>query len=559
MFFLVLVLIVFSLLIVRCVYLQYFQHEHYNSLSIEQQLKWIPVESHRGIILDSMGRVLAAGSTSNTVFAEPRVIKDPKDIANKLAVILDIPAHKICERITESRNPGFVRLKRGVDYETAKEAQEIHYGIGVKSELKREYPTGRLVSNLLGFTGSDNRGLEGLELRYDGLLTGKSGKRTFLADAARRSILLKDNQLKAEHGKGLILTIDSAIQQFARSHLLERYEKYQAESAIAIVAEPDTGAILALVSLPDFDPENIQKFDSESFRNRAVTDVFEPGSIMKPIVAAIALDEGVVNKTEKIYCEEGSYRGSGFGSISEYRNHSYGNLTVKEILIHSSNIGMAKLGQRLGKNKLYRGLRLLGFGQRTGIEIYGEVSGLLRKPSEWTGYSVTRIPFGQEISVTALQVVQAYCILANGGYLVKPHLVKAVVDNKGELVRYNSPLPPVGFAVDSDVAEWIVGTAMADVVNEGTGRRAKLEKWQVFGKTGTANIAEKNKRGYSHKNYVASFIAGAPAEEPEIIVFVSIRKPDRSLGLGYTGGVVASPAAGEIIKDTLTYLENQGL
>jgi len=557
--FLSLMLVGFFLLFIRCIYLQYFRFKHYDSLSTQLQLKWIPVQSQRGVILDSMGRVLAGSSACRTVFAEPRVIENPERISVRLAPILDMPPQIVYRKITESFNPGFVRLKKDVSYEIAKNAQKIHYGIGAKTGWKRNYPTASLVSNVVGFTGADNQGLEGLELEYDDVLEGQKGRQSFLADSARRSIRLKSRGIEPKPGNAVILTIDSTIQQFARSHLLQRYKKYNAESAVAIVASPDTGAILAMVSLPDFDPSDINDFAAENFRNRAITDEFEPGSVIKPLVAAIALDEGVVSTDEKIDCEEGSYSGKGFGSITEFRNHSYGDFTVREILVHSSNIGMAKLGQRLGRERLYEGLRRFGFGQRSGIELPGEADGLLRVPSRWTGYSVTRIPFGQEISVTAIQLVQAYCILANGGYLIEPHLVKAVVNKDGETVKYHSSLPAVGYAVKPRVAEWVTSVAMKDVVEEGTGTRVKLEKWTVFGKTGTANIAKEDGSGYSEDNYVASFIAGAPAEDPRVVVFVSIRKPAKSLGMGYTGGAVASPVAASIVKDTLTYLENLDL
>jgi cell division protein FtsI/penicillin-binding protein 2 len=310
-----------------------------------------------------------------------------------------------------------------------------------------------------------------------------------------------------------------------------------------------------MVSLPDFDPENISSADPESLRNRAITDQFEPGSIFKPITVAIALDAGAVNKTEKIFCEDGHYYGKGFGKIGEYRNHRYGKMTIKEILVKSSNIGVAKIGQRLGKDRLHKGIRSFGFGQRTGIDLPGEVEGFMWPVEKWTGYSVTRVPFGQEITVTAIQVVRAFCILANGGHAVQPFVVRAMVDHKGKITKLKRQnLPSVGYVVKPEVAKWVVGNALAAVVNDGTGKRARLDKWQIFGKTGTANIAKSNERGYSDSDYVASFVAGGPAEDPRIVVLVSIRKPNKKLGKGYTGGAVASPVAAKIIEKTLTYL-----
>jgi cell division protein FtsI/penicillin-binding protein 2 len=213
---------------------------------------------------------------------------------------------------------------------------------------------------------------------------------------------------------------------------------------------------------------------------------------------------------------------------------------------------MAKIGQRLGKKRLYEGLKLFGFGEKTEIELPGEIPGLFRPLHKWDGYSVTRIPFGHEISVTVMQLVRAYCILANGGRLVSPFLVRAVVNSNGKVTDLKRPPPPVGYLVKPEVAKWIIGEAMVSVVNEDSRKRAHLDDWQVFGKSGTANIA--NSGGYSHRDYVSSFVSGAPAEDPAIVVLVSIRKPNLSLGKGYTGSDVSSPVTREIIKRTLTYL-----
>ncbi len=293
----------------------------------------------------------------------------------------------------------------------------------------------------------------------------------------------------------------------------------------------------------------------DTLRNRAVNDPFEPGSIFKPIVAALALDGGVVNRSEKIFCENGSYSGKGFAHIGEWANKQFGNLTIREILVKSSNIGMAKIGRRMGKKKLYEGLKLFGFAAKTGIDLGGEDPGFLYPVNKWTTSSVTRIPYGHEISVTALQIIRAYCILANGGSLVTPHLLSAIVDSSSEIRE----LPPrkslAGFIVSPEAAHWIVRQALVGVVQEGTGKEAALEKWQVFGKTGTANIARSDGKGYDQTNYTASFVGGAPAENPAVVVLVAIRKPNKALGKGYSGGRVAAPVVKEILEKTLTYLE----
>jgi cell division protein FtsI (penicillin-binding protein 3) len=540
----------------RCFYLQSIKSQHYSSIWQKQRQRLEPQKPQRGVILDCRGTVLAASNKVQTVFAEPRAITDPKEASNNLALVIDMPAHEICKIITESKNPGFAKIKTNLEPDQYESAVKIH-GIGVQSEWQRHYPTGTLAPHVVGFTSRDNRGLAGIEIQYEKALAGSAGQNVFFADALRRPIRPKQFNPSVNDGFGIILTLDATIQQFARTELLKQFREYQAESAVAIVAEPKSGAILAMVSLPEFDPNNTTSTDPNNFKNRAVTDTFEPGSVLKPIIAAIALDANVVNTTEKIFCENGHYHGRGFGSIKEYRYHQYGDMTVKQILVKSSNIGMAKIGQKLGKQKLYEGLTHFGFGRKTGIDLPGEAPGLLWPTQKWTGYSLTRIPFGQEISVTALQLVRAFCILANSGKMVRPFLVKATVDNNGKIVKLKTPSPPVGSVIKPQIAQWIVNDALTAVINEGTGKRAKLEKYQLFGKTGTANIAKKDSKGYDDDAYIASFIAGAPAHDPAIVVLVSVRKPDRSLGKGYTGGTVASPVAAKIISKTLNYLEKQ--
>lgn len=550
---LVFLIVAFLTLAGRCFYLQHFKNEFYVARCLTQQRSKSPRTPRRGTILDNRGRVLAASNTIPVVKAEPRIIKDPDAVATALAPIVEMDPHEIRTMIIESGNPGYAKIKTGLDPDQCSAARRIH-GIGIESQWRRHYPLGRLTAHIVGFTSRDNRGLEGLELWYDKQLRGSGATSVFLADIVRRPIRLKQEEGVLSDGVGIILTLDATIQQFVRDELLKRCEKYQAESAVAIVVNPKTGAILAMVSLPDFDPLEVGSTDPNDFRSRAITDWFEPGSVIKPIAMAIALDAGVVKNGEKIFCENGSYRGKGFGRIGEYRR-GFGDLTPRQILVKSSNIGMAKIGQRLGKKRLHDGFKLFGFGTKTGIELPGEVNGLVRPLRDWDGYSETRVPFGQEICVTAMQLVRAFCILANGGRLIRPYMVKAIVESDGAIRDLKRPTSPVGYIIKPEIAKWVVSDAMAAVVNEGTGKRAKLEKWQVFGKTGTANIAKENERGYSQDNYIASFASGAPAEDPEIVVLVSIRKPNKKLGLGYTGGVVSSPVAAKIIEKTLTYLE----
>lgn len=538
----------------RCFYLQYSRKDHYLDACIRQQRSYTEYTPQRGVILDRRGRVLAASTRVPIIFADPDVIRDLPKTAETLAEIIDTDAERIIRLIAESENRRFVKLFAGADPNQCARAVKLR-GIGVQHHWHRNYPMGPLVAQPIGFASKDNRGIEGIELRYNSLLTGSKGSHVVYADVARRPIMLKEQHATVTDGTGIVTTIDATIQQFTRTALLEQLEISQAESAIAIVARPKTGEILAMVSLPDFHPGEIRPGDQENLRNRTITDEFEPGSVMKPIAVAIALDAGVVNTTEAIFCENGNYRGKGFGRIGEYRR-GFGNLTVAEILIKSSNIGMAKLGQRLGKKRLYDGLKMFGFGERTGLDLPGERTGTVRPLNRWDGYSETRVPFGQEVTLTGMQLVRAFCVLANGGHLVQPHIVKANIDNEGNVIKRHDPMPPVAYIIKPEVADWLVTDALSKVVNEGTGKRAKNDKWQVFGKTGTANIARSDGRGYTTNDYVASFICGAPAEDPQIVILVSVRKPNKKAGKPYTGGVVAAPVAGKIIEKTRTYLQN---
>ncbi len=542
----------------RCFYLQYVRCDYYTRLCLRQQCATLPLEPQRGAILDSRGRVLAASSQVRRIFAEPRTIKDAKAVANELAPCLDLAAHEVCKRLVYSGNPGYVLIKPDATPSECEAVRDIS-GVGIQFGWQRGYTTGRLAPHVVGFTSADNRGLAGVEYQFDNELRGTAAKHVFMVDVQRRPLSFGvgtgrgDNGMPT-NGSSLILTLDATIQQFAREALLRQYQNFEAEGATAIVADPQTGAILALVSLPDFDPAETGTTDPRNLYNRALTDQFEPGSIIKPIVVSIGLDTKRINANDVIFCENGHYHDKGIGTITEYKE-GFGNLDIRGILVHSSNIGMAKVGQRIGSERLYEGLTLFGFGRKTGLELPGEAPGLLRPVGEWTGYSVTRIPFGQEISVTALQMVRAFCLLANGGRAVRLHIVNGLVEPDGTMVDMRPPALRVGYVIRPEAAKWVVNDALVGVIQEGTGKKAQLKKWQVFGKTGTAQLAKSDGRGYEDHAYVASFIGGAPVENPRVVVMVSFRRPNTKLGKGYTGGVVAAPVAGEILEKTLTYLQ----
>lgn len=552
---LIITIVLFGLLFSRLLYLQRYQVRYFRKNSEKQRITTIVERPQRGVILDRGGRILAASNKIASVFVDPAIIggiERSKEIASQLQEILDVPGHKICELISKSQNLRYVRIKNAItDLEHEKIRALGQLGVGVQLDWKRFYPMGYSTSHVVGFVGIDQNGLGGIELKYESQLSGTSGKNVLLVDGGRRPIGITSQTFEVEDGLEAILTIDTIIQQFVRTILEKQMQKFQAESAVAIVMEPHTGAVLAMVSLPGFNPENFSTCSSNVLKNRVLTDPFEPGSIFKPIVASLALDGGHISFDEKIFCENGYYSKY---RIGEWAGHKFGDLTVREILVESSNIGMAKIGQKMGKNKLYEGIKLFGFGSKTGIDLPGEEPGLLRSTDKWSGYSVTRIPYGHEVSATAIQIIRAYAALANDGKLVVPHVLKAVVDREGKATSFHKSSVP-GYIIKPEIAQWITQNALVGVVNEGTGKQAALKKWQVFGKTGTANIARSDRKGYDEDSYTASFVGGAPANNSAVVVIVSIRKPNKALGKGYSGGRVAAPAVGEILEKTLRYLK----
>jgi cell division protein FtsI/penicillin-binding protein 2 len=570
-------------LVYRCVVLgDYKNTKDSTALQKLQKIK-VTLQPQKGLIVDNEGRLLAANKQVSTLFVDPVfLMSEPNQVLlaekfrrfEQIEKALNLPPYTIEDTIFNHPKDRYRPVKLDLSKEDVGfiKSKGIK-GLGVTEDgSKRHYITGELFSHIIGFASSSKGFSEGLENIYYDELTGSAGYKTFIGDRSRRPINLYDESRPPVHGVSLILTADAVIQLYAREALHKKCIEYEAEGGIAIVMAPDNGAILAMANYPDFNPSQLADSAISARRNLAVTDIYEPGSIMKPIVGAIALDHGVISKDTLIYCEKGQYCGKGFGCIGEYGNHSYANLTIAGIIQHSSNIGMAKLGQKMGAKRLYNSLKMFGFGEQTGSkkitewtpedqaqrtisEFLGERQGLLNRLERWNGYSITRVPYGQEIGVTALQMAKAYCILANGGRDVQPHIVRAFVDSNGANVITEPPSAGAGYIIKPEVARYIVEKAMVDVVNneEGTGKNAALEDYTVFGKTGTANIAVKG--NYDNQNYVASFVGGAPAKDPRVVVLVSVIKPNRRLGKGYTGGMVAGPVVGEIIDKTLKYMK----
>ncbi|MHC4441321.1 MAG: peptidoglycan D,D-transpeptidase FtsI family protein [Planctomycetota bacterium] len=545
-----LVCLVFLLLIGRLAYIHTKLSPRLTEWSRSRQCTEIELPGRRGSILDRKFRVLAGTHNRPTIFADPRLIADQAEAAERLSVVLGMPADSIEQLLNRPTSPGYVIIRRAAEQVEAEAVESLGIeGLGVGATPARVYPMGSLSAHILGFVNMDSVGLEGIELAWDKYLRPKSGKRVVFRDIRRRAMFQEeDSYVPATDGMHVILTIDAAIQEILERELAERVEHHAAESGVGLVMNPQTGEVLAMACVPTFEPARGGEFESEVRRNRILTDPVEPGSIFKPYIMAAALAEGLTKPDEVIFCENGLYV---VGKRRLHDHHAYGNLTTEMIMVKSSNIGMAKLGQRLGNKKMYQALRTFGYGQLTGIGLPGEGEGLLMPLSRWYSYTTTSVPMGQELAVTPIQIATAFSVLVNGGWLVKPRLVRAVVDYRGQVVEDFGEPEIIRQALDPSTAS-TMRDILLKVVNEGTGRPCRLDEWQVLGKTGTAQVPWKHRRGYEPGAYLSSFIAAAPARDAKLVVLVMVRKPRRN---GYYGSQVAAPGVKAILSAALSYMD----
>lgn len=510
----------------------------------------IPIRSVRGNILDTRLRVLAGTLETPSVFADPQALRDAGEAATRVGQVLGVEPNELLRLLTENPESQFVWIKRRVTPEQAQAVRGLRLpGIAIMTEGLRHYPNAMLASHILGCVGVESQGLEGVEQLFDDRLRGRDGKAYVLADRRRRPIWTEPNQfVPAEDGQHLVLTIDATIQAVAEEAIAEAKAKYHAAAAMAVVMDPATGAILAMANVPTYDPNRYADFPVASRRNRSITDTYPPGSSCKPFIAAGALESKVVHFGEVIYCESGYWAAAKLHDAG----HSYGNLTFEQGLEKSSNIMMAKLGVRMGNERLHRTLVNFGFGRKTGVWLPGESNGLVFPVNRWSKLSTTRVAFGQEQAVTPLQMITAFAALANGGKLLKPKILRGVLDNRGQVAADLSDPEVVGQAVDPQVARQLLDRALVGVIEEGTGKAARIPGYRVFGKTGTAQKVDPGTKTISHTRYMGSFLGGAPADHPRIVVLVMVDEPDKSIG--YYGGTVAAPAVKKILEQALPYL-----
>jgi cell division protein FtsI (penicillin-binding protein 3) len=506
---LALFLVLFIALGSRAFQLQILSSKELKALAEKQHTQTLLLQPDRGIIFDRNGEKMAATIMADSVCADPSKIDNPGEVAGLLASILHADRAALRKKLSGTKN--FCWVARRIAPEQATLVQELGVeGIFIVKEPKRFYPSGELAGHLIGFVGTDANGLEGLELRYDRYLKGAPEKLLWTRDAKGKRLYPRVERPEAapkEH-YNLILTIDSRIQHLVESHLKTAVKAKGAKGGFAIVMDPRTGEILALANEMGFDPNNFSTVDPATGKNKAITDCFDPGSTFKPFLAAAALEEGVVKETDMFNCENGNYAVAD-RVIHEANRKRHGALSFRDVLRYSSNIGSVKIGERLGKEKFYQYIRKFGFGAKTGIDLPGEVSGLLRPVENWTRVDAATVAFGQGVSVTAIQLITALSTVANEGVMMKPFVVRGLMDRQGKLVQAYHPTV-VRRVISPETAKRLTAI-LTDVVGteDGTGKHARIVNVAVAGKTGTSQKFDFAKRAYSSEDLLHGILPGS--------------------------------------------------
>jgi len=521
--------------------------------AIRQQRTVTIFPARPGSILATSRRAYVPLAVSRQVpscYADPLILSDEIDeIAPQIAAALEIPLTAVQSKLREHGTRRFCWMKRAVSDSQAESIRGLkNRGVRIRHEWAREYPNGDLAATVVGFRRIGGFPGAGIELTQDEHIAPCDGRTVLLSDASRRGIHPIGGQtIPPRDGANVFLTLDAVMQGYLHDAVRASVEKFSGHWGTGIIVEPHTGRILGMCSYPSFDPNAYNTARPEDMANRAISLPFEPGSVLKPIIAAGAVQAGVVRYQDEIFCENGTYRARKGGRITDH-GKSYQWLSVTDGVVFSSNICMAKVGEKLGNEMMHHIVKSFGFGRTTGIELTGESPGIVRPLKKWNGYSLRRVPFGQEISVTALQLAMSFATIANGGELLRPRLVDRVVDSEGRVV-YRSERQVVRRVISESVAKETL-KVMSEVVTRGTGRACRIEGYTVFGKTGTAQVAGPG--GYEPDAYVSSFVGGGPLHDPRILILVSIYRPDPDKG--YYGALVAAPPVREVLAKSLEYL-----
>ncbi len=542
---LLLLLCGFGVVLFRLVTLQVLQAAELSVQADRQHQKTVSLEGARGTIVDRHGKILAMNVEVPSVFGVPTTVDSPLKTARQLSPILHVRTDELERRLRQDRR--FVWLARKLDPEQGRRLDRLSLdGIGVVMEGRRFYPKGPLLAHVLGFSGMDGEGLEGVEHRYEPYLHGEKRMMVLQRDALGHTVFPKGmTERSPTPGHSLTLTIDEVIQYIVERELEDAVGRARAKSGTVILLDPKTGAVLAMAVSPRFDPNAVSALSPDRWRNRALTDAYEPGSTMKAMMAAAAIEERVVRPNTMVFGEHGRMT---VANTVIHDHERLGWISFAQVIQKSSNIGAAKTGMALGEHRLYRYLQAFGFGQRTEIDLPGEGVGLVRDPKDWGRRSVASISIGQEIGVTPLQMVSAVAAIANDGMLMKPYVVSEIRDADNHILRH---VPPQAKRrVISPETARSVTKILEGVVTDGTGTNAAIPGFRVAGKTGTAQKIDPRTGAYSASRFVASFTGYAPADNPQLAMIVVIDEPQGDT----LGGAVAAPVFSRVGEQVLSYL-----
>lgn len=536
-------LIVFFFVLVKVFYIQVIEYKKLNTLASELWSRNLTVQADRGKILDRNGKVIVDNVTTVGLYLVPSQILNKDEVAKSLSEILGVSYEEMMKHVSKKTSIERVHPEgRNLSFEIADKIDSYNYdGVYLLKESKRDYKYKNVLSHVIGYTGIDNQGLSGLELKYDKELTGKNGSIKYFSDGKGKRLSMPEIYSEPLNGNDIKLTIDLDIQLSLENELSNAYTKYEAEGAIGLVMNPKTGEVLAMSSYPSFDPSNYKEYSAEVInRNLAIWANFEPGSTFKIVTLASAINEGKVNIFEDHFYDSGKVKVAN-ATLHCWKRKGHGDQTYVQVVENSCNPGFVSLGQKLGKELLFKYITELGFGKKTGIDLNGEGTGILFKMDKIGPVELATSAFGQGISVTPIQQVTAVSSIVNGGTLYIPYVVSEVGNKSiSSTIRRKNVITKE----TSDVVKY----ALESVVANGSGRNAYIENYRVGGKTGTAQKVGSDGR-YMSGNYVLSFIGFMPADDPKFVIYIALDHPK---GVTQYGGVVSAPIARNVLKDIIS-------
>ena len=560
------VAVLLAVLLGRVYFWQCTDQKEYIERKQSQLRSTVKVEAKRGQICDRRGSILALSTSSPMLWCDPKLVKDRGQEARLISEISEIQESDILKKMAATNLRYSVIAKGLMDTESHKIraliSQDKLPGVYVKYEEKRVYPKRDLFGVQIGFCDSEGHGSFGVEKGAEYYLSGIDGWNTLWRDNRRRRFFTMKNMdmiFDPLDGQNIYLTIDEKLQQIAQDELAKAAEQYTPKKAGIIILDPKTGEILAMASWPFFDPNQRNEYREGVFNNLLLSEPFEPGSIMKPVSGSLALTEGIVNLASPVFCENGLWHiNYGRKGRDLHDDHKLGTVTFKEVIKYSSNIGIAKVSEMLGEEKLYKGLKAFGFGNKCDLKILGDESkGSLKPVDKWSALSIHSIPMGQEISVTALQMVSAIGTIANRGTRMRPRLVSRISMADGSIspeardFNYFEPVVAASGVISEKAALDMTDAMVSVTDDDGTGRLVQIPGYKVAAKTGTAQQYDPEIKGYSKRNYVASLVGFVPAYDPKLVCVVTLDSPRGSI----YGGKVAAPVFREVMKAALEYLQ----